>query len=78
MAEQAEKDLLTTDLTMDFLLEHERVNQIRNISIQEYSKIGDYVVSFFFFDTSVSVLEQTGDEEVFRLIMREGLLKYFG
>ena len=34
-----------SDLTMDFLLEHERKNQIRNIVVTGYEKIGDYVVS---------------------------------
>ena len=34
-----------SDLTMDFLLEHEKKNQIRNIVVTGYEKIGDYVVS---------------------------------
>ena len=34
-----------SDLTMDFLLEHEKKNQIRNVVVNGYEKIGDYVVS---------------------------------
>ena len=45
--EEAKKDLANSDLTMDFLLEHEKKNQIRNISIPDYTKIGDHVVSVF-------------------------------
>ena len=38
-----------SDLTMDFLSEHEKRNQIRNILVTGYEKIGDYVVSSFLY-----------------------------
>ena len=39
----------TSDLTMDFMMDHEQRHQIRNILITGFEKIGDYVVSFFVF-----------------------------
>lgn len=41
----AERKSSTSDLTMDFLLEQEKRNQIRNIVVENFEKVGDHVVS---------------------------------
>ena len=54
--EQSEKDILKkekknednksiSDLTMDFLQEHEKKTRIRKLAIENYTKVGDHVVS---------------------------------
>ncbi|XP_066925723.1 nischarin-like isoform X2 [Clytia hemisphaerica] len=40
----AERKSSTSDLTMDFLLEQEKRNQIRNIVVESFDKVGDHVV----------------------------------